>query len=172
MGQQSVQLGERSGVMHRCEYLRPLCDLAIVHLLCDILCLMHARIAILDQYFRHQQVLKLLPGEARALDVGTIRERLEAQGIEVDKRTVQRDLNYLSRRFSVRSKPKPRGGKAKIWWTDEVLPQFCLSPTDAMNLVMLMEHAKRFGMAEQVKNLGVLDNYARSLLSEQRPAED
>jgi len=45
-------------------------------------------------------------------------------------------------------------------------------PTDAMNLVMIMEHAARFGMAAQVANLAPLRDYATSLLKGNRPSQD
>lgn len=45
-------------------------------------------------------------------------------------------------------------------------------PTDAMNLVMIMEHAARFGMAAQVENLAPLRDYATSLLKGNRPSQD
>jgi len=47
-----------------------------------------------------------------------------------------------------------------------------MPPTDAMNLVMIMNHAARFGMAAQVENLALLRDYARSRLEGSRPSQD
>ncbi len=41
-----------------------------------------------------------------------------------------------------------------------------------MNLVMIMDHAARFGMAAQVANLAPLRDYATSLLKGNRPQQD
>ncbi|WP_312713090.1 helix-turn-helix transcriptional regulator [Stutzerimonas nitrititolerans] len=59
-----------------------------------------------------------------------------------------------------------------MWWAEKSLSRLSMLPTDAMNLVMIMDHAARFGMAAQVENLAPLRNYATSLLKGNRPSQD
>ena len=127
----------------------------------------------MEQLFRQEVLLGLLPRMESAIDTKTIHERLENQGISVDLRTLQRHLRELEKRFPhVKSKPKSPKAKARIWWADRSLSRLSLLPTDAMSLVMIMDHASRFGMAAQVTNLSALHEYARSLMREARPSQD
>ena len=61
----------------------------------------------MEQLFRQEVLLGLLPRMESAIDTKTIHERLENQGISVDLRTLQRHLRELEKRFPhVKSKPK------------------------------------------------------------------
>jgi len=123
-----------------------------------------------EQLLRHELILGLLPSKDSALDSNAIHQRVANQGVQVDKRTIQRDLSELEQKFPhVHSRPK---GKAKLWWAEKSLSRLSMLPTDAMNLVMIMEHAARFGMAAQVENLAPLRDYATSLLKGNRPSQD
>tara|TARA_Y100001938_G_C8096730_1_gene438628 strand:- start:1827 stop:2858 length:1032 start_codon:yes stop_codon:yes gene_type:complete len=123
-----------------------------------------------EQLLRHELILGLLPNKESALDSNAIHQRVANQGVQVDKRTIQRDLSELEQKFPhVHSRPK---GKAKLWWAEKSLSRLSMLPTDAMNLVMIMDHAARFGMAAQVENLAPLRDYAISLLKGNRPSRD
>jgi len=123
-----------------------------------------------EQLLRHELILGLLPNKESALDSNAIHQRVANQGVQVDKRTIQRDLSELEQKFPhVHSRPM---GKAKLWWAEKSLSRLSMLPTDAMNLVMIMDHAARFGMAAQVENLAPLRNYATSLLKGNRPSQD
>ena len=123
-----------------------------------------------EQLLRHELILGLLPSKDSALDSNAIHQRVANQGIHVDRRTIQRDLSELEQKFPhVHSCPK---GNAKLWWAEKSLSRLSMLPTDAMNLVMIMQHAAKFGMAAQVENLAPLRDYAISLLKGKRPSQD
>lgn len=125
---------------------------------------------IMEQLYRQDLILGLLPNKENALDSSAIHERVTNQGIDVDKRTILRDLSDLELNYPhVHSRPK---GKAKLWWAEKSLSRLSMLPTDAMNLVMIMDHAARFGMAAQVQKLTPLRDYAKSLLKGKRLAQD
>lgn len=123
-----------------------------------------------EQLYRQDLILGLLPNKENALDSNAIHQRVSNQGINVDKRTTQRDLYELEQKYPhVHSRPK---GKAKLWWAEKSLSRLSMLPTDAMNLVMIMDHAARFGMAAQVQKLAPIHDYAKSLLRGSRPSQD
>lgn len=116
----------------------------------------------MEQLYRHDLILRLLPGKDNPLNSQAIHQRVLNQGIEADIRTVQRDLKELSQKYPhVRNRKE---NKANLWWAEKSLSRLSMLPTDAMNLVMIMDHAARFGMAAQVEKLAPLREYARSLL--------
>lgn len=118
----------------------------------------------MEQFYRQEVILKLLPSKDAPVDIATIHQRLKTQGINFTKKTVERDMIGLRERFPhVRSKASGEGRK-QLWWADKALSKLGLLPTDAMNLVMIMDHARRFGMATQVGNLEVLYEFAKSRL--------
>lgn len=124
----------------------------------------------MEQLYRQDLILGLLPSKENAINSAAIHERVTNQGIDVDKRTIQRDLSDLELKYPhVHSRPK---GKAKLWWAEKSLSRLSMLPTDAMNLVMIMDHAARFGMEAQVQKLTPLREYAKSLLKGKRPAQD
>jgi len=124
----------------------------------------------MEQLYRQDLILGLLPNKENALDSTAIHERVTSQGIDVDKRTIQRDLSDLELTYPhVHSRPK---GRAKLWWAEKSLSRLSMLPTDAMNLIMIMDHAARFGMAAQVQKLAPIHDYAKSLLRGSRPAQD
>ncbi len=124
----------------------------------------------MDQLFRQDLILGILPGKENALATTAVHERVARQGLNVDLRTIQRDLNVLKKKYPhVRSR---EDGSAKLWWAEKSLSRLSMLPTDAMNLVMIMNHATRFGMAAQVERLSPLRNYAVSLLKGSRPTQD
>ena len=64
-----------------------------------------------DTFFRYLLLLREIPVEPRRVDTGTLAQRLEAQGIRVARRTLQRDLERLSQRLPLRchDNTKPYG---------------------------------------------------------------
>ncbi len=124
----------------------------------------------LSPLLRHDLILRLLPGKENAISINTIRQRVTNQGIDVSIKTIQRDLVDLALQYpQIRCKPM---GKANLWWAEKSLSRLYMLPTDAMNLVMIMNHAARFGMADQVQKLAPIRDYAVSLLRGNRPAQD
>ena len=55
-----------------------------------------------DAFLRYLLLLREIPAEPRHIDTGTLAARLEAHGIRVTRRTLQRDLERLSRRLPLR----------------------------------------------------------------------
>lgn len=126
----------------------------------------------MEQLYRQDLILGLLPSKENAIDTETIWKRVLSQGINPSERTIQRDLGDLELKYPhVHSRPK-NGGKAKLWWAEKSLSRLSMLPTDAMNLVMIMDHAARFGMEAQVQKLTPIREYAKSLLKGNRPAQD
>lgn len=124
----------------------------------------------MKQLLRWDLILGLLPSKDNALNTDTIYQRVIEQGISLSKRTIQRDLEDLEKEYPhVHSYTQ---GNTNFWWANKSLSRLSLLPTDAMNLVMIMDHATRFGMAAQVDKLKTLQYYAQSLLKGNRPAQD
>lgn len=123
-----------------------------------------------DQLVRYEFILGLLPSKENAISINTIRQRLSSQGIDVSVKTIQRDMGYLAKKHPhVQSRTE---GKTSLWWAEKTLARLYMLPTDAMSLVMIMNHATRFGMAAQVENLAHLRDYATSRLKGNRPSQD
>lgn len=100
----------------------------------------------LEEKFRLDLLLAMLPTltsttTTTGLRVTQCQERLRAQGIEVDDRTIQRNLKALldDKRYGVKRKKE---GREYVYWTDKELSRFVLKPTDAMNLIMVIDHAR------------------------------
>ncbi len=124
-----------------------------------------------DQLIRYERILGLLPRKEGAISTSAVHQLLAAQGTDVCIKTIQRDLARLKGKY----KPyvcSRKQGKATLWWAEKSLSRLFLLPTDAMNLVMIMNHAARFGMAAQVENLATLRDYAISRLEGSRPRQD
>ena len=113
-----------------------------------------------EQLKRYDCIVALLPSRESAMSISTIHQRLAAKNMHVSKRTLQRDMHEIEKRYSHVQK-----SKAGLWWAEKSLAHLYMPPTDAMNLVMIMNHAARFGMAAQVENLALLRDYARSRLA-------
>jgi predicted DNA-binding transcriptional regulator YafY len=93
-----------------------------------------------ETLLRHWQTLRLIPRAPRRIAVSELREHLTAEGFIVGKRTVERDLNALSRIFPLVSddRSKPFGWS---WQADA--PAFDLpgmSNSEALTLLMGREH--------------------------------
>lgn len=121
----------------------------------------------MEQLKRYDRIVALLPSRESAMSISTIHQRLAIQEVHVSKRTLQRDMHEIEKRYSHVQK-----SKAGLWWAEKSLAHLYMPPTDAMNLVMIMNHASRFGMAAQVENLALLRDYATSRLEGSRPFQD
>jgi len=66
---------------------------------------------------RQWLILTMLPRPPRRIDSGAIEARLKERGVQVHRRTIQRDLNELSEVFPILSdeRAKPYGWR----WTDD-----------------------------------------------------
>ncbi len=72
----------------------------------------------MEQLLRHELILGLLPNKESALDSNAIHQRVANQGVQVDKRTIQRDLSELEQKFPMciagqREKPSCGGQKSR-----------------------------------------------------------
>ena len=124
-----------------------------------------------DQLIRYERILGLLPRKESAISISAIHQNLAAQGTDVSIKTIQRDMAALEKKY------RPyvccrKQGNATLWWAEKSLSRLFMLPTDAMNLVRIMNHAARFGMAAQVENLAPLRDYAISRLEGGRPRQD
>lgn len=119
-----------------------------------------------NQLTRYDRILAILPSKESAMNISTIHQRLANQGMHVSKRTLQRDMPKIAVRF-----PHVHG-EDNLWWAEKSLARLYMPPTDAMNLVMIMNHAAKFGMAAQVEKLARLRDYATSRLEGSRPFQD
>ena len=66
--------------------------------------------SISETLFRHWQMLRLIPRAPRRIDAATLERLLRQEGIEVQRRSIQRDLESLAATFTAlecdeRSKP-------------------------------------------------------------------
>lgn len=95
----------------------------------------------MDTLDRHLAMLRQIPRSPRRIDTVTLRDTLKTMGYEVTLRTIQRDLNQLSGRFSlVSDESKPQGW---CWAKDApVLNVPGLDPQTAMVFRMVEEHLK------------------------------
>lgn len=119
----------------------------------------------MGQLSRYYNILDLLPGKESAYSIRTIHQRLANKGVHVSIRTLQRDMPKIQEKF-------PHVFcQDDLWWAEQSLAHLYMPPTDAMNLVMIMNHAAKFGMAAQVEKLAPLRDYATSLLKGNKPRE-
>lgn len=77
---------------------------------------------------RQWVILSMMPTRPRRIDTGAIEARLRARGIDVHRRTIQRDLNELAEVFPIVSdeRDKPFGWR----WSDEASLVGRLPPPD------------------------------------------
>ncbi len=123
------------------------------------------------QLARYEFILGLLPSKESAISINTLRQRLANEGMDVSIKTIQRDMIELEEIYHPHVRSRPHG-RANLWWAEKSLSRLFMLPTDAMNLVMIMNHAARFGMAAQVENLALLRDYATSRLKGSKPSQD
>jgi predicted DNA-binding transcriptional regulator YafY len=123
----------------------------------------------LEERFRLDLLLAMIPtrgGTATpsGLRVAQFQERLRAQSIEVDDRTIQRNLKALleDKRYGVKRKKE---GREYVYWADKELSRFVLKPTDAMNLIMVIDHARPYTSRTLGGNLQELYEHAQSILN-------
>lgn len=95
-----------------------------------------------ETLLRHWQTLRLIPRHPRKITAGEICECLSGEGFAVGKRTVERDLQALSRIFPLLAdeRSKPFG-----WSWDKESPSFDLpgiSTSESLTLLMAREYLR------------------------------
>lgn len=123
----------------------------------------------LEEKFRLDLLLAMIPTRAGAampsgLRVSQFQERLRAQAIVVDDRTIQRNLKALldDKRYGIKRKKE---GREYVYWADKELSKFVLKPTDAMNLIMIIDHARPYTSRTLGGNLQELYDHAQAILN-------
>jgi hypothetical protein len=81
---------------------------------------------------RQWLILSMLPFRPRRIDTSTIENRLRARGIDVHRRTIQRDLNELAAVFPIVSdeRAKPFGWR----WSNEAYSTSLIPPPNALSI--------------------------------------
>ena len=95
----------------------------------------------METLLRQWAMLKLVPRHPRRIDTVAIREKLQEREFDVTLRTIQRDLNQLSRHFPLESdQSKPQGW----WWSKDaaVMDIPGLDPQSALVFKMVEEHLR------------------------------
>ena len=118
-----------------------------------------------DTLLRQWLMLRLIPRFPRKADARAITERLCAEGYEVSKRTVERDLQMLSDKFPLvlDDREKPYGWS----WSKEAqnfdIPG--MAPTEALTFVLAREHLRPFFPVPLLANLESYFRLAEATLS-------
>ena len=93
-----------------------------------------------DSVFRQWNLLRLVPPHGRAKSTSDLHQALADQGIEVDVRTIQRDLNALSTKFPLVSFTE---GRTNYWHWLQGAPGLeipAMSPATALALKMAFSY--------------------------------
>lgn len=100
-----------------------------------------------ERLFRHLQMLQLIPREPHFKATSTIKMLLEERGFHVDIRTIQRDLEQMSRVFPLQcnSETKPFRWSFVADYKSN-LP--ALDPATALAMVLAEQHLK--GLLPQI----------------------
>jgi len=109
-----------------------------------------------DTLLRQWQMLRVIPRYPRKMEAREIMERLRAEGYEVTKRTVERDLIMLSERFplQVDDRERPYGWS---WQKDAAAMDVPgMSPTEALTFMLARENLRSYF---PVQMLGQLEPY-------------
>lgn len=123
----------------------------------------------LEEKFRLELLLAMIPTArgnttATGLCVAQFQQRLRAQDVAVDDRTIQRNLKALidDKRYGIKRRKE---GREYVYWADKELSRFVLKPTDAMNLIMVIEHARPYLSRTLGGNLQELYEHAQAILN-------
>lgn len=86
-------------------------------------------------------MLRLVPRHPQKIDTARLRSALQSQGYEVDVRTIQRDLERLSRKFPLYcdDRNKPYGWS---WKSNQLLDVPGMNPATALTFTLAAEHLK------------------------------
>ena len=95
-----------------------------------------------DQIIRHQQILRHLPREPRTVTTARLHDLLLDQGIDVNIRTLQRDMNTLCEVFiGIDSSKNPDNSLSWFWREDAPNLQLAgLSVNQALSFYMLKQY--------------------------------
>ncbi len=95
-----------------------------------------------DQIIRHQQILRHLPREPRSITVSRLRDLLLDQGIDVNVRTLQRDMNSLSEVFIGIDSSRNLDNSLSWFWREDApnLQLSGLSINQALSFYMVKQY--------------------------------
>jgi len=106
-----------------------------------------------ETLLRQWQMLRMMPRYPRKIEARELMVRLYAEGYEVTKRTVERDLLLLSERFplQVDDRDKPYGWS---WQKDAATMDVPgMSPTEALTFMLAKEHLKSYFPMQMLSQL-------------------
>lgn len=122
-----------------------------------------------ETFMRQWAMLRRIPREPRLIDTSSLKSMLESEGYKADMRTIQRDLNTLSKLFPLRSdeRSKPFGW---TWTGKDVFDVPGMDPQTALAFDMTAQYMQRMLPASTMKYLspyikqahGVLDQLSES----------
>lgn len=113
--------------------------------------------------YRREALKKLIPPKGSAMTSRELCDRLAHQGIHLSIRSIQRSLNDLMAAFPGHIRQALKGGEY-LWWTEKPLLSQALLPTEALGVLMLVQHARQFGLETFRQPLEALVMYAQSQL--------
>lgn len=123
----------------------------------------------LGEKFRLDLLMAMIPTASGSttvtgLSVAQFQQRLRTQDVEVDDRTIQRNLKELfdDKRYGIKRRKE---GRVYVYWADKELSRFVLKPTDAMNLIMVIDHARPHLSRTLGGNLQELYEHAQAILN-------
>jgi predicted DNA-binding transcriptional regulator YafY len=117
------------------------------------------------------QVLKCLPNSRDdAIDPKEVQARV-IKKLNRDRsiRTTQRDLDRLK---AAKAADYLVDGNTHRWYQKKILDHVYLDANQAMDLILVLEHAARFGMQAQASGLSKVRDYAENILRIASPTQD
>jgi predicted DNA-binding transcriptional regulator YafY len=118
----------------------------------------------IDTLFRQWSLLRLIPRYPRRLDPASIKAQLDAQGIEVTLRTVQRDLNALAAVFPLEAtEGRPQGWRWCQGARQIDIPS--MDPHAALTFYLVEQHLRALLPPTTLDNLTPWFEAARGVVS-------
>ena len=121
-----------------------------------------------DSGLRLLLILKKLPREPRFITTSQLQDQLLDDGYKVTLRTIQRDLNQLCSKFTIiQTEPTGRGKEGSGWAFDKNSKHTgipFMEPSEALTLLMGIDHLQRILPPQVLKHLTPLDAEARDTL--------
>lgn len=121
-----------------------------------------------DALLRQWEMLKLIPRDKK-ITVAQLSEKLKDLGYSVSRRTLERDLDRLSKPFCLEAdtRSKPYGWRYAINMKYPGIPS--LTSSEALTLVMLEKHLKNVLPVAVVDNLETQFDTARNFFNNEHP---
>ena len=121
----------------------------------------------MSQLSRQLRILRVLLQTTKPQSTTKIAEQIQ-EGFGVCRKTVQRDLEALEK-LGVHPQ---KVGKTCYWRLDRPTLKMVMLPNEAMNLAMIFDHARRFGLEAQVANFKEFHQYIHKTLKQANPSID